>query len=125
VQEDAVGVPRTKLRSILAMMKTLRLLRELKGSRFSLLTGEEIPKDRIEAIAAEYVSRQDADRAKLERMTQYAQSPQCRWKLLLEYFGEAERFDRCAACDNCLTPPESMIAPPTAATAIASQDPRC
>ena len=68
--------------------------------------------ERIEAVAAEYATRQDGDRAKLHHMTQYAQSARCRWKLLLEYFGEAGGFERCGTCDNCVRPPESVIAPP-------------
>ncbi|PYR76780.1 MAG: hypothetical protein DMF86_11315 [Acidobacteria bacterium] len=112
IQEDAAGVARTKVRSILAMMKTLKVVRELKGSRFALLTGDDIPMERIEAVAAEYATRQDGDRAKLHHMTQYAQSARCRWKLLLEYFGEAGGFERCGTCDNCVRPPESVIAPP-------------
>jgi ATP-dependent DNA helicase RecQ len=36
----------------------------------------------------------------------------CRWKIILEYFGEGEGFDRCGTCDNCVDPPELRIAPP-------------
>jgi ATP-dependent DNA helicase RecQ len=103
------------------MMKTLGLVRELRGSRFRLLQAE-VPADRIEAVAAEYAGRQDADREKLERMAAYAQSAQCRWKLLLDYFGEVENVERCGTCDNCLepldvrlgaTPPTSTFVAPT------------
>ena len=41
----------------------------------------------------------------------YAQTAFCRWKVLLEYFEEAEDFDRCGTCDNCLDPPEKRLAP--------------
>lgn len=46
------------------------------------------------------------DREKLERMISYAQSGFCRWKLLLDYFGDpVPGFERCCRCDNCLLPP--------------------
>jgi ATP-dependent DNA helicase RecQ len=47
-------------------------------------------------------------------MAAYAQSAQCRWKLLLDYFkeGDVEGFERCGSCDNCLEPPEARLAPP-------------
>jgi ATP-dependent DNA helicase RecQ len=46
-------------------------------------------------------------------MTMYAQSGSCRWKLLLEYFGEADGFERCGSCDNCVDPSELRHQPPS------------
>jgi ATP-dependent DNA helicase RecQ len=49
-------------------------------------------------------------------MVLYAQSPKCRWRLLLEYFGPdvpAPEF-RCGVCDNCVHPPDRDIKPPSA-----------
>ena len=111
IQANAAGVARTKVRSVLSMMKTLGLVRELRGSRFRLLQAEVEP-SRIEDVAREYAGRQDADREKLERMASYAQSAMCRWKLLLEYFKEGDGFERCGECDNCVDPPEQRLAPP-------------
>ena len=109
IQELSSPVAKTKVRSILSMMKDLRLVRELRGARFRLLTGDDMPIERLGAVAKQYEERQEADRTKLERMAQYAQSAMCRWKLLLDYFGEAEGFDRCGTCDNCVTPIEERL----------------
>ncbi|MBV7534538.1 ATP-dependent DNA helicase [Duganella sp. sic0402] len=50
--------------------------------------------------------KHELDREKLERMIGYAQSGFCRWKLLLDYFGDPlPDFERCCRCDNCLSPP--------------------
>jgi ATP-dependent DNA helicase RecQ len=50
--------------------------------------------------------KHELDREKLERMISYAQSGFCRWKLLLDYFGDPlPGFDRCCRCDNCQSPP--------------------
>jgi ATP-dependent DNA helicase RecQ len=111
VQAHASTVAKAKVRSVLAMMKTLGLVRELRGSRFRLLQAE-VTADRIEQVAQEYAARQEGDREKLERMAGYAQSARCRWTILLDYFDEAEGFDRCGTCDNCLDPPEERLAPP-------------
>jgi ATP-dependent DNA helicase RecQ len=111
IQEHAQPVAKTKVRSVLAMMKELGLVRELRGSRYQLRE-PGIPMARIEEVAGQYAARQEADRDKLQRMALYAQTGQCRWKLLLEYFGEAEELDRCGTCDNCVEPPEQQYAPP-------------
>ena len=42
-------------------------------------------------------------------MVAYAVSGFCRWKLLLDYFGEAAGFERCGVCDNCVTPLEERL----------------
>jgi len=50
--------------------------------------------------------KHELDREKLERMIGYAQSGFCRWKLLLDYFGDpVPGFKTCCRCDNCLSPP--------------------
>jgi ATP-dependent DNA helicase RecQ len=110
VQERAAAVPRTKVRSVLAVMKDVGLVRELRGARYSLAA--DAPSAKLEEIAAQYAARQDADRTKLEKMASYAQSAACRWKLLLEYFGEGADFERCGSCDTCVDPLEARLAPP-------------
>ena len=109
LREQAGTVPRTKIRSVLSMMAELGIVSELKGSRYALEENAAAP---LEEIAQRYAARIDADRQKLERMALYAQSAACRWKLLLEYFNEADGFERCGACDNCVHPLEAQIAPP-------------
>jgi len=109
LREQAVSVPRTKLRSVLSMMTELEIVREVKGSRYALRKNATVP---LEDVAKRYSARIEADRHKLERMSLYAQSAACRWKLLLEYFKEADGFERCGSCDNCVNPLESQIAPP-------------
>lgn len=50
------------------------------------------------------VSEQEIGRQLLMEIEAYAESGDCRRKLLLSYFGEDYIQDNCGACDNCLSP---------------------
>ena len=50
------------------------------------------------------VSEQEIGKQLLLETVAYAESNQCRRKLLLNYFGEDYPEDNCGACDNCLNP---------------------
>ena len=50
------------------------------------------------------VSEQEIGKQLLLETTAYAESSQCRRKLLLNYFGEDFLQDNCGNCDNCLHP---------------------
>ena len=53
--------------------------------------------------------REQAERL-LRKMCDFAATPGCRRKALLEYFGEESLGERCDNCDNCVTPPETIDA---------------
>lgn len=50
------------------------------------------------------VAEQEIGRQLLAEVTAYAESSQCRRKLLLNYFGETYEQENCHCCDNCLHP---------------------
>ena len=50
------------------------------------------------------VAEQEIGKQLLAETVAYAESSQCRRKLLLNYFGEDYRQDNCGCCDNCLHP---------------------
>lgn len=50
------------------------------------------------------VSEQEIGRQLLMETVAYAESGDCRRKILLSYFGEDYTEDNCGACDNCLNP---------------------
>jgi ATP-dependent DNA helicase RecQ len=111
VQESAAGVAKTKVRVILSAMKEMGLVKEGRGSRFRLLAGG-LSRPELDRIAEQYKDCGEKDREKLERMMLYAQGGACRWRMLLEYFGEEPESDACGHCDNCLHPLEEQFTPP-------------
>ena len=50
------------------------------------------------------VAEQEIGKQLLQETVAYAESNQCRRKLLLNYFGENYDKDNCGACDNCIHP---------------------
>jgi ATP-dependent DNA helicase RecQ len=108
VQESANTVAATKVRVVLAMLKELKLIRELRGARFKLLKADA-SRDELEAVARAFASQGEHDREKLERMMLYGQSAACRWRLLHEYFDAPFPQDACGNCDNCLHPLDEQI----------------
>jgi ATP-dependent DNA helicase RecQ len=52
------------------------------------------------------VQERENARVLLQEMEFYAESPVCRRKQLLHYFGEEYKEGNCGACDNCVNPRE-------------------
>ena len=63
-------------------------------------------------MAARYEQKAEADRDNLRRVVLYAQTALCRWKAVLDYFGETPEWERCDHCDNCERPIAEMPAMP-------------
>jgi ATP-dependent DNA helicase RecQ len=97
------------LKVCLKLLKDAKLLRQNRKLAYALGSAE--PQDKLFAAMAEvYRQKQERDKEALEQMVSYAVSGFCRWKLLLDYFGdEVEGFEKCCRCDNCLNPPAAVL----------------
>ena len=93
----------------LKLLKDARLLRQNRKLAWSVTA--TLPKPALfEAMAEVYRQKQEHDKEALEQMVSYAVSGFCRWKLLLDYFGdEVDGFEKCCRCDNCLNPPAAVL----------------
>lgn len=54
------------------------------------------------------IAEQEIGKQLLLETTAYAQSPICRRKVLLNYFGELYNENNCGNCDNCLNPKKQV-----------------
>ncbi|MGZ8290678.1 MAG: RecQ family ATP-dependent DNA helicase [Telluria sp.] len=98
----------SKLKVGLKLLKEGKLLRQNRALEYAL-TANTPGAAGYEELAAVYALKEERDRAALEQMVSYAVSGFCRWKVLLDYFGdEVEGFEKCCRCDNCLNPPVVM-----------------
>ena len=98
-REAAPAVSVSKIRVILAELKTAGLIRERRGGRFEFRP--EVFDRPLAPLAAAYEERRNRDRTKLEQMIVYAQTALCRTKLLLSALGEEPEWEECGMCDNC------------------------
>ena len=108
--EDAAGdLAGPHLKVCLKLLKDAKLLRQNRKLAFVLGSAE--PKAALfDAMAEVYRQKQERDKEALEQMVSYAVSGFCRWKLLLDYFGdEVDGFEKCCRCDNCLNPPAAVL----------------
>jgi ATP-dependent DNA helicase RecQ len=97
------------LKVCLKLLKDAKLLRQNRKLAFAL-TATEPKANLFQAMAEVYRQKQERDKEALEQMVSYAVSGFCRWKLLLDYFGdEVEGFEKCCRCDNCLNPPAAVL----------------
>ena len=118
VQEHANTVRDTKVRVVLALLKEMKVVKELRGPKWRLLQAD-VQQHELEYLSRLSEEKVNKDKEKLERMMQYGQSAMCRWRLLHNYFGEKMEDERCGNCDNCVHPLEAQIALPEQRPAVA------
>lgn len=111
LQEHSNTVAARKVRVVLSLLKEIKLVKELRGSRFRLLR-VGVGQAELEKLSRLSEEKAAKDREKLERMMQYGQSAACRWRLLHDYFGEEMEAERCGTCDNCKNPLEELLGIP-------------
>ena len=98
--EAALDVSKTKLQVALRLLRSQKVA--LMASDGSLtLTRHGLGDPALERLLEGYRAKREADRAMLEEMVFFAQTGRCRWKVLLDHFGEALDADACGSCDNC------------------------
>ncbi|MBD8530308.1 MULTISPECIES: ATP-dependent DNA helicase RecQ [unclassified Massilia] len=109
IEEKLVDLNEAKIKVCLKLLKDGKLVRQNRKLEF-VVTKAEPRAATFEALAAVYVQKQEHDRESLEKMVGYAVSGFCRWKLMLDYFGdEVEGFEKCCKCDNCKNPPSMNL----------------
>jgi ATP-dependent DNA helicase RecQ len=105
IEEQLVDLNEAKIKVCLKLLKDGKFVRQNRKLEF-VVTAKEPKAADFAQLAEVYVQKQDHDRESLEKMVGYAVSGFCRWKLMLDYFGdEVEGFENCCKCDNCKNPP--------------------
>ncbi|MET3131694.1 ATP-dependent DNA helicase RecQ [Oxalobacteraceae bacterium GrIS 1.11] len=109
IKDGLPGIAEGKLKICLALLKDGRLLRQNRKLAYQVRAGAPSAAT-FGLLAQVYRQQQERERVALEHMLVYAQSGRCRWKYLLDYFGDQADFQRCRHCDNCLSAQRAMAA---------------
>jgi len=97
------GLHETKVRVGLSDLEEAGVIQRLGdvGPRMMIGVGEW-DDDRIDAIASGVIQRRRHKLSQLNRIVYYAESNDCRRRILLDYFGDEGPADAPRCCDNCL-----------------------
>jgi ATP-dependent DNA helicase RecQ len=66
----------------------------------------ETARESVAKGATQFEQMSVHDKETLQKMIDYAQTSQCRWRAILDYYGDTPQMERCGVCDNCLNPPQ-------------------
>lgn len=95
------GRPRSKLQVALGLLRKDKLVAVARDGTLRLMARIAAGSQRMRELTAAYGRKRDLDKEALERMVFYAQTGQCRWRVLLDHLEGESPFERCEHCDNC------------------------
>jgi len=103
-----------KLEVALNMLVDARVAGRDRQRRYRLRSRDDArqpARDTVAQAAAQFEQMSAHDRETLQAMIDYAQTGQCRWRAILDYYGDTPAVERCGACDNCVRPPQIDVTP--------------
>jgi ATP-dependent DNA helicase RecQ len=98
--QGRVARARAKVQVALGLLRKDKIVRQERDGSLRLLQ-EQAGGARMRELTEAYGRKRDLDREALERMVFYAQTGQCRWRVLLDHLEDSAPFERCEHCDNC------------------------
>jgi len=103
-----------KLEVALNMLVDARVAGRDRQRRYRLRSRDDArqpARDSVAQAAAQFEQMSAHDRETLQAMIDYAQTGQCRWRAILDYYGDTPAVERCGVCDNCVRPPQIDVTP--------------
>lgn len=110
LQEQLDDIAETRLQVSLKLLKDGGLIEQDENLDYRL-TRLRVKQKELKQLVDTYRDKRMRDQDALERLVFYAQTGFCRWKVMLEYFGEPVKWMHCGHCDNCRQPPERALSP--------------
>ncbi|HYE94144.1 MAG TPA: helicase-related protein, partial [Terriglobales bacterium] len=120
----AADIGERKLRVILAQLHEAGLVERRRGR---VRPTRAAAPDELERLLGQYEARRRGDRERLDEMVRYAETTECRVRVIARYFAE-RATEECGRCDNCRARAagrferrvEPRVSPPIASAAPAA-----
>jgi ATP-dependent DNA helicase RecQ len=94
-------LPKSRLKLAISLLRSKGVVKEdLSGHLHLLQPG--LTRDDMARLVRDYEDRDARDQLKLQRLVDYADTRGCRWRYLLDYFGDEDaEAASCGHCDRC------------------------
>lgn len=105
----ATDLREVKARVALEQLEAAQALTRAPGDIGNLIRVQprSFPEAALQKIRAQVKARQLYRRAMLEKMVDYAETNNCRRRVILDHFGDSGQADAPICCDNCLSRAET------------------
>jgi len=98
--QSRIARPKSKVQVALGLLRRQGIV-GVEGESVTLLRSDLGPEE-LGGLLQAYRDKRNVDREGLERMVFYAQTGQCRWRVLLDHLEGESPFEHCDICDNCV-----------------------
>jgi ATP-dependent DNA helicase RecQ len=94
-------LPKSRLKLSMSLLRSKGVVKEDLTGHLHLLQ-PDLARDDLARLVRDYEERDARDQLKLQRLLDYAETRGCRWRSLLDYFGDEDaEVPSCGHCDRC------------------------
>ncbi|MBA4317303.1 MAG: hypothetical protein C0412_02780 [Flavobacterium sp.] len=103
---EELSVDKKNITELLDELANLGVILYEKPSLYPsiMLTGVRVKPDELVLDASKFVELTGRLNTKLEAMIEYVNTEECRFNVILKYFGEDSGHYKCGRCDVCISP---------------------
>ena len=94
-------LPKSRLKLAMSLLRSKGVVKEDLSGHLHLLQ-PDLTRDDMARLVRDYEERDARDQLKIQRLVDYAETRGCRWRYLLDYFGDEDaEATACGHCDRC------------------------
>ena len=94
-------LPKSRLKLAMSLLRSKGVVKEDLAGHLHLIRAD-LTRDDLARLVRDYEQRDAHDRLKLQRQIEYAETRDCRWRFLLDYFSDDDaETPACGQCDRC------------------------